>query len=157
MKGRFSFNNAFLSSMLFLIFIYVPAMIMLFYKMNIIAAVVFVIGLTAAICSFYITGSYTAGSRGVKFKILFRTYRFAYKDIISVTVENSEDTHSRFGAAFTVETRLTIRTNDGTYTFRSRSGEFSMDEQIKDPSGFQQRLDELEFVRLGKFIESKIQ
>lgn len=162
MKGKFTFSDRILSAIFCLIGIIISAIIlsygqvMLSFGYYIAAAIVFMATMWVTIALCYIPGRYSANNKGVTFRILFCTYRFAYGNIISVKTENCYGGHSRYSDTYSIETRITIHTADGTYKFRAVSNSISMNEQIKNPGSFEKQLEKLEFVQLGKFIESKV-
>lgn len=160
-KGNFSFGNTILSVLVCLTALFLPAILVVAVDDKetgyAIAILVFMIAMTLTIGFCYIPGSYRADDKSVTFRILFRTYKFEYSDIQSVKIENSDGGHSRFTNDFAIKTELTLQVKGRSHSFRSVSSCcFSVNEQLNDPDSFKKRIDELEFVQLGKFIKAHI-
>ena len=162
MEGDFSFSNIPLGVVAILTAISAPVVLIASVDDKIIgmvlAAPVFIIFFALTIGSSYIPGKYIAGDKGITFRILFRKYSFLYSNIRSVSVSKSKgDKHNRFTGEFSVKTELVICTEYSTRRFKAESAcDFSPDEPLNDAKSFNKRVNELDFVRLGNFIEERI-
>lgn len=160
MKGKFMCPFTVIIYLVYLAAICIPSY--MFAEAQYYTAAISLITLLALMYAlWHIPGRYSADDDSITFKILFLTYRFEYKDIQTVETQNRQmKTRWEHNNKVFIETELTIFTADRVYRFRSAGFEyFPMNSILNDSSRSNRTInmtDNLEFVRLGKFIESKI-